>query len=285
MKRLLAALLAALLLLTLAACQKTQDPGPEEPDEPVIGEPDTPEETPEEPEDTQEPEEPDGTTDEPEDTQEPETNPDIPEGGAMVLAAGGDGYAGEGTQVAYDIYVPKVETGNEQVDQIINDYYANQEKKLLDQAAGELVERAADEGRELTVLSNFNVERNGDGILSIYRNVIVREVDTGLEDITAYAETFDLTSGGLMTADAFFDTDEATYTQRLVDCVRRQIREDPYHDQNYFAQWEDAAQRQFNRDQFYVTEDGYTVFYQQHSLGYEIHCYEIPWSQLADILA
>ena len=47
----------------------------------------------------------------------------------------------------------------------------------------------------------------------------------------------------------------------------------------------DAAQRQFNRDQFYVTEDGYTVFYQQHSLGYEIHCYEIPWSQLADILA
>ena len=282
-KRLLAALLAVLLLLALGACKQETAPDPELPDDPVREEPETPEETPDEPEDAQKPEESD-EPEEPEDTREP-AEPEIPAGEAQVLSVGGDGYAGEGTQVAYDIWVPEVNTGSGQADQIINDYYANQEKKLLEQAETELTERAAEEGSELALVAEFEVTRNSENILSILRTVKVLDYKTGLEETTLSAETFDLESGGLMTADAFFDAGEETYTQRLVDCVRRQIREDPYHDQNYYAQWEDAAMRQFDRDRFYVTEDAYVVFYQQHQLGFETHAYEIPWSQLADILA
>ena len=275
MKKQLSVLLAAALLLTLAACKKA-DAGPQPPvDPPVSEEPETPE-PPVSPGGPEEPDEPG----EPETPAPPAEPPEA--GAATVTDAVSEGSVEE--LVSYQFHLPEITAGDASVSQILNDYYASVYGKLGDLCYGEIYEQAIDQHTVLHVTADYQVMYSSGGRLSILRHVTVTDQQTGVAEVTAYAETFNLENGGLLTAGDFFDADEQTYTARLVDCVRRRIQEDPYHDQNYFSQWEDLTQAAFSKDQFYVTDGYYAVFYQENDLGGAAETvFEIPWSQLEDL--
>ena len=278
MKRGLAALLALMLLL-FTACGRETPETPEEPEQPVVTDP----EEPDVPEEPGGPEEPD-SQDEPDVPEEPgDTDTQQPPADGDVVTQ--NEYEGDAGQVRYTGRVPTFHTGSEDVDQILNQYYSVQWQKIVERAAGELSEQAEAEGTTLLVEADYTVERCDEEILSICRTVSVTNGGGGTET-TRYGETFALDSGGLLTAGDFFAVEPTEYGQRLADCVRRQIREDPYHSEHYFAQWEELAATELDQNRFYVTSDAYCVFYPEGALGWEAKTvFEIPWSQLADILA
>ena len=270
MKRLLAALLAAVMLLTLAAC-KQEAPDPVEPEEPEITEPVTPEE-PEEPEEPETPEEP-------EEPEEPETPDEPVEGAATVEDQVTEGQVEEA--ISYRITVPKISTGDAAADQILADYYTSAAGKVEDLCYGELYEEALESQGMYHVEAEYVVECNDGEVLSIRRTVTTTDLRTSQAQVKLYAETFALPGGGLLTASDFFTVDP---TDRLVEQVRRIISEDPYHDQNYYSQWSDLCQSAFNKDQFYITDGFYVVFYQEGDLGNGGKTvFEIPWDSLRDI--
>ena len=275
MKRLLAALLAALLLLTLSACR--EEPAPAEPSEPETAAPAEPaEETPTEPEDPA-PAEPAEPAEEP----EPETpSPDESDGGApAVEPLVTEGLVEE--SVSYRIDSPRVSTGDEATDQILNDYYTAADGKVEDLCWGEVYEEALSAHALYHVESGYAVMRGDASVLSIRREVTVRNLTAGTQQTTLQAETFALPGGGLMTIRDFFTEDPAG---RLVEQVRRQISEDPYHDQNYYPQWSELCESAFRPEQFYVTDGAIVVFYQEGDLGPGGKTvFEIPWDALRDI--
>lgn len=277
MKRLLAALLAALLIWTLAACK--EDTAPVDPDEPEITESQDTEEPEGQdvPNESGEPETPDGT-EEPA-TETPETTGPSADGTAAVTDQVTEGMVEE--TLSYRITMPKISTGDAAADQILSDYYASAAGKVKDLCYGELYEEALEAQTMYHVETEYFVERNDGNLLSIRRTLIVTDLKgTGIWT-TMYAETFSLPGGGLMTAGDFFITDP---TDRLVEQVRRIISEDPYHDQNYDPQWSDLCASTFNKDQFYVTDGFYVVFYQDGDLGLGGRTvFEIPWDSLRDI--
>lgn len=273
MKRMLAALLAALMLLSLAACKK--DETPVEPEEPEITEPQEPETT--EPEE-EVPEEPDEPAEPDEGTADPEPTAPV-EGAAAVEDLVTEGLVEEA--ISYRITVPKISTGSADADQILSDYYTSAAGKVEDLCWGELYEEALTDQAMYHVEADYVVERNDGEVLSIRRTVTVTDLGTSKARVTLYAETFSLPGGGLMTASDFFTADP---TDRLVEQVRRSISEDPYHDQNYYPQWSDLCRSAFNKDQFYVTDGFYVVFYQEGDLGQGGRTvFEIPWDSLKDI--
>ena len=279
MKRLLAALLAALLIWTLAACK--EDPAPVDPEDPEITEPqDTEEPTDQAPDGSETPE----TSEDPEAPGETPETPETqtPDGGspASVTDQVTEGQVEE--SISYRITMPKVSTGDAAADQILADYYAAAAGKMEDLCYGDLYTEAMDNQTMYHMDTTYSVEQNDGSVLSIRRTVTITDLKSNDLRSTIYAETFALPGGGLMTADDFFLTDP---TDRLVDQVRRIISEDPYHDQYYDAQWSDLCRSAFNKDQFYVTDGFYVVFYQDGDLGPGgTTLFEIPWSALRDIV-
>ncbi len=277
MKHILPLLLAALLLLSLAACQKTE-PEPETPVEtPTVETPETPE-VPAEPEAPEVPETPEAS-------EEPEAPAEVPADTAAVSTMTVADSIEE--SVSYYLELPEITAADEDVSEILNAYYQSVAGKLKDLAWGEVYEQAIAEHTVLHLDAAYEVMRNDGDILSIYRTVTLdAPMADGLPEVTAYAETFDLKTGGLLTASDFFDADEAAYTERLTQCVAQLISEDPYHDQSYTASWETAVRERFDPTRFYVTDDAYVVFYQDGDLGWFVDAatFPIPWSRLADLV-
>ena len=277
MKKLLAALLAVLLLLGITGCHTEKTPEePEIPDEtvtePVEEEPDTP---------------PPQELDTPEDDQEQEDNQEetpVTDGalGAEMTVVETENSIED--RVTYLITMPSVSTGDSAVDTILNDYYSNQTGKVEDLCWGEIYEQAINDHVSFEVMTNFSVKENTPERLSIVRQTIVTNTHTQERTITQQAETFRLSDGALLLANDFFSVDEAAWTNRVVDLVRRSISENPYHSETMSAQWSDLAYSAFNKDQFYVTPDAFCVFYQDGALGQEgVMEFELPWTDLQGI--
>lgn len=279
MKKLLAALLAVLLLVGVTGCHKEKTP-----EEPEVPEQTVTEPVEEEPDDSQ-PQEPET----PEDNQEQEDNQeDIPatngELGAELTVVETENSIED--RVTYLITMPSVSTGDSAVDTILNDYYANQTGKLEDLCWGEIYEQAINDRLSFYLTTNFNVEENTPERLSIVRQTIVTNTHTQESTITQQAETFRLSDGALLLANDFFSVDETAWTNRVVDLVRRSISEDPYHSETMSQQWSDLAYSAFNKDQFYVTPNAFCVFYQDGALGQEgVMDFAIPWTELQGITA
>ena len=189
-------------------------------------------------------------------------------------------------RVTYLITMPSVSTGDSAVDTILNDYYSNQTGKLEDLCWGEIYEQAINEHVSFDVMTNFSVKENTPERLSIVRQTIVTNTHTEERTVTQQAETFRLSDGALLLANDFFNVDEAAWTNRVVDLVRRSISENPYHSETLSSQWSDLAYSAFNKDQFYVTTDAFCVFYQDGALGQEgVIEFELPWTDLQGITA
>lgn len=279
MKKLLAALLAVLLLVGVTGCHKEKTP-----EEPEVPEQTVTEPVEEEPDDSQ-PQEPET----PEDNQEQEDNQeDIPatngELGAELTVVETENSIED--RVTYLITMPSVSTGDSAVDTILNDYYSNQTGKLEDLCWGEIYEQAINDHVSFDVVTNFSVQENTPERLSIVRQTIVTNTHTQESTVTQQAETFRLFDGALLLANDFFSVDETAWTNRVVDLVRRSISEDPYHSETMSQQWSDLAYSAFNKDQFYVTPDAFCVFYQDGALGQEgVMDFAIPWTELQGITA
>ncbi len=211
--------------------------------------------------------------------------PDLPTeaGTASVAFSQSSGSVEE--SVSWSIQLPQVSTASAAADEAIGAYYEGVSKKLRGLAQGEVYEQSLSEHSVLHLAVESSVERNGGGLLSISRTVAIYDLqDGGSTQVTSCAETFDLSTGGLVTPDDLFDTDEETWTARLLQCAARQIREDPSHETSYDPQWEALLAQRFERDQFYLTDEAYVLFYQIGDLRDGSATFPVPWRQLADIL-
>lgn len=278
MKKQLIPFLTALLLLTACAKETENGPAPSPEPEPSISEP------------APAPEGPPSETSPAPSPAEPEPAPALapsPETGVEVRIEERTESVEE--SASYDIRIPVVEDGGEGA-QAINAYYEAVAKKLQSLTYGEIYEQSLDRQTILTLIGDCSVQRNDGKILSIRRGVAVYdmrpgtgEFSTGLQ-YTQYAETFDLETGGLLTADEIFDADQSIYTERLIENVTRYIREHPDDSYGWAAGWETRAAERFDRNRFYLTGDAYVVWYDDGEICPGIREIPIPWRQLADIL-
>lgn len=271
MKRTIAALLAALLLLSLAACQKEQPPEPT-PQPPTVTKP-TPPEKPAQPEPEPQPD--------PEPLPPDQDEPQVSQVEVSTLERTDSIEDG----VSYVIRVPQVTMEPAAAGQTINDYYTSVAGKLGDLAWGEVYEAAQSQHTVLQLDAGFKVTCNQDDRLSVVRTTAVVDQSTGAIDATLAAETFNLQNGGLLMLDDFFSVPEAQYIPRLTQAVAAQISNDPYHSDNYDAQWQSLLVSTFDKTQFYVAPDALWVFYQHGDLGSgATTTFSIPWTSLTDIL-
>lgn len=275
MKKLFAALLAVLLLVGVTGCHKEQTPDEVEvPNETVT--------EPEQPDTAEEPEQPEQSEQEAPQGQEhgPATDGEL---GAELTVVETENSIED--RVVYLITMPTVSTGNSDVDTILNDYYANQTGKLEDLCWGEVYEQALNDHTSFELVTNFSVMENTTERLSILRETILTNVQTEETTITEQAETFRLSDGALLLAGDFFSVDEAAWTNRVVDILRRNISETPGYSESLDPQWSNLLWSAFDKDQFYVTPEGFGVFYQAGALGREeaLH-FEIPWTELQGII-
>lgn len=276
MKKLLAALLAVLLLVGVTGCHKEKKPQEPEISDETVTEPVT-----EEPEQPEQPEQSEQSEQEAPQGQEtgPATNGEL---GAELTVVETENSIED--RVTYLITMPSVSTGNSEVDTILNDYYGNQAGKIEDLCWGEVYEQALNEHTSFNVTTNFSVMENTPERLSILRETIITNVQAEETTTTEQAETFRLSDGALLLAGDFFSVDEATWTNRVVDVLRRSISENPHYAEILAPQWSDLVWSAFDKDQFYVTPEAFCVFYQEGALGQEnvLH-FEIPWTELQGI--
>lgn len=288
-KRILLLLTAALLL---SGCAKEPAPAPELP---VI------EPAPELPPSGQEPlPEPEPAPEQlppapaPETSMEPAPSPEPePETGNGIIVRDSEMVGTVEESISYSITVPKLEGSGDGVTSV-NAYYEQLANKLYGMAYGEIYEQSLDQHTILHLSAAFTVKRNDGKLLSIYRSAAVYDMGTGSFNTgvqyAEYAETFDMETGGLLTPSGIFDAEQAVYTERLVENVKRYIREHPGSDSpgsvRWKPEWETLAVERFDPNRFYLTDDAYVVFYDDGDLGEGEGTNEffIPWRQLADIL-
>lgn len=293
MKKLILLLLTAALLL--AACTKEAVPVPEpEPEpEPVVSQPAADPE-PAAPADEPEPAPEKEPETEPQPAPQPAHTPESEEEmGVTVDITEKSGSVEE--SVSYEIRIPALEGAGSGA-AAINAYYEGVANKLHDMAYGEIYEQALDRHAVLELVGDCTVERNDGKLLSVRRSVAVYEMQPGTGEwnvgvqYSEFTETFDVETGGLLTPGDIFDAEQAVYTERLVDNVRRYIREHPGSDSPgsvyWRPEWETLAAERFDPNRFYLTSDAYVVLYAEGELGEGMGTdeFHIPWRQLADIL-
>lgn len=265
MKRLSALLAALALVLALSACGSDSQDTTNRPDSDTA---EVPQETPDSPDSQDTPDSDDDSSDS-----------DAP---ARVPAAEVHENADEGEVselVTWDLSVPQVETGNTEVDTILNDYYDNLLHKYRDLAGGEMLEQAAQYGTTGNVESSYSVTYNGGSTLSILRSVTTTVADRS--ETTLYAETFDTATGGLYTAEVLFTAED--YAARLQSCVIDQISAGST--ELFYEDWRTAVASGFSSDAFFLTEDGYGIFYPADTLCDATIQLVIPYADIADIFA
>jgi hypothetical protein len=109
--------------------------------------------------------------------------------------------------------------------------------------------------------ANYSVECNDGRYLSIRRDDI--RFDGGLRDIASVTgETFDLSTGALVTLDDLAAGGADIFREQLAALVCAQIAQDA---ENYFAPYERLTREL--TPQFCLTEEGLTLFYQVYELA------------------
>jgi hypothetical protein len=268
MKRLSALLAALVLVLTLSACGADSQDTSNLPDNDTA---EVPQETPDSPDsqdsqDTPDPDDDSSNSDATERIPAAEVHENVDEGEVSEL-------------VTWNLSVPQIETGNAEVDTILNDYYDNLLHKYRDLAGGEVLEQAAQAGATGNVESSYSVTYNGGSTLSILRSVTTTVADRS--EMTLYAETFDTTTGGLYTAEVLFTSED--YAARLQSCVIDQISAGST--ELFYEDWRTEVASGFSSDAFFLTEDGYGIFYPADTLCDATIQLVIPYADIADIFA
>ncbi|MDD3165272.1 MAG: hypothetical protein PHS97_05395 [Oscillospiraceae bacterium] len=146
--------------------------------------------------------------------------------------------------------------------QIIDQYYDN---------IGQVYQSHLDE--EIT--ADFTVTYNAGQTISVLRSIVLGED----ADETFRAETFDVTTGGLYTSDFLFTVDEQTYTERLTGLVAAALD----GQEGLALEWESLCVSTFDKDAFYLTPEGYGVFYQAGTLAQTPVQVIIPYDEISDI--
>jgi hypothetical protein len=264
-KQIAAGILAASMLLGgLSACSKTTQ---SEEELEVV-------ETPAEDETTQTPETPEESqpTDEPEQDEEP-VAVEIPEGEAAAVESAET--AGDVEELfSYDWSLPQVTVSDADAQAEINAYYDNVATKYNHYATGELFDEAMD-GAITGLSADYTVMRNSGNILSVRREL--REGADG-ESVTIYSETFNTENGGLFVASDFFDGDEDTWTAQLIARVTEILEASGQYDT--VSLWQDTVRQSFEKDNFYLTDTAYVVYYPAGALGDDPIEVEVPFEEL-----
>ena len=179
--------------------------------------------------------------------------------------------------VTYDITVPQIAAGSQEAADLINEYYDNLSHKYMDLAGGEVLEQAMQSGLAGTVESEYSVTYNGGHTLSILRSVTASVGER--MDTTLYAETFDTATGRLYTAEVLFSSED--YASQLIFCVTDQIAAG--NTELLYDDWQAEAASAFNTDAFFLTQEGYGVFYQADTLCDTTVQLVIPYADLAGL--
>ena len=98
--------------------------------------------------------------------------------------------------------------------------------------------------------------------------------------------------GGLITADRLFGMDHAEYSQRLRTLVLNKVDNASTDEQaqydGYFEGWRDNMMDYWQPDDFLITDDGITIFWQEYAIApyaAGMPRFDLSWEELEDMTA
>ncbi|MFI3312388.1 MAG: hypothetical protein R3Y62_00735 [Eubacteriales bacterium] len=191
----------------------------------------------------------------------------------------------QGYGLTYAIETPVFEDFPEESVEILSAYYDNLTEKYVSYAENEAVyqlESLAWDG-DFVYAWDCNVVYLSDTMVSF-----LRTAEAPTQETYYYSETFSLENGGLVTLDYLFGQEESAYRQGILDYILDFIANDDelssqlsLRDDN----WRDAVTSQLDLDQFFITEDGLSVYFQHNQLGLGVgFSIIIPWENLPEAL-
>ncbi|MGI5971069.1 MAG: RsiV family protein [Oscillospiraceae bacterium] len=202
-------------------------------------------------------------------------------------------YASDGAKIlTVTISLPEVvDDAYPEAAAIINSYYQSQQEKHLHYAETERYEYAiysytnsssAAEFTPYTSEQYFTVEFNERGYISFCR----RLVETSGESVesSVISETFEVSSGGLVTGSYLYTCSEEEFTKRVTDAIIEQI--DGLNGSGFYPDYEQLVRSAFIPDCFYLTPDGIAYYFQTYELAGEemgSPVFIIPYEDVEDI--
>ncbi len=183
----------------------------------------------------------------------------------------------DGDVVRLPAYGTFPQTGNADIDA-----YYQRCRDDFERKCGELAEDAGEDAAVYQSTSDYFVECNAGGVLSVSRTVHTNT--GGAHGMTVViCETFSADTGLLLTLDDFFSVGRETYTPRLLETVMGLIDANP---DLYWGDAKNLAEDFFPYDSFCVTENGVSLLFQEYTLGSYtagIVRVDVPIEKISDI--
>lgn len=154
----------------------------------------------------------------------------------------------------------------------INNYYTYVANKLLNHCEKTLYKFALDAynamsaGIPFSVTMTYEITKNAGGVLSLFSDVY--EYMGGAHgNTTRYGDTWSLRNGYPIAISSLFPK-KAKYKKMIIAFVIQQAEDNLQHGGDiYYADFRPLIQKKYSEDNFYLTEDGLAIFYQQYDIA------------------
>ena len=199
------------------------------------------------------------------------------------------------TLVTYDIALPQISGAG--VADTINTYYngemtdflyvVNTELTAVAEINLESAENGGTDYMSCYANQNYDVRYSDDSLLSISRSMDIYYGSVSV-DLSQKAETFDMLTGQMITLDQLFIVSQDVYIRRLTEEVAAQIAAQGGVEAGYYENYAERAQQYFYQENYYLTQNGITVFYPTITVApmvLGLCSFEIPYGDLSDILS
>lgn len=153
---------------------------------------------------------------------------------------------------------------NANIDRQLNQFLRDNESNLFPEAVRVYKEAVANgyPVRPFESLLVYEVTYNGNGLLSLYRDRY--DYTGGAHGNTLrQSDTYSLKTGSILPLPAFFP-DGFNYTKFLIEEILKLARKDP---SIYFENYEELIVKYFNPRNYFLTEKGIAIYYQQYEIA------------------
>jgi len=177
---------------------------------------------------------------------------------------------------------PAVRLENQSAAEIINNYYTLLSAKVKDYVEGDLTPNPMTE-EYFTVTAEYTVTYFAENRLSILWEVTTASSLQTPFATAVSAASFDTQTGNLLTFDALFGKNATAVQGKFVQKARNDIgilAEEHY----YYENWWDLAETALEPDDFYLSQEGITVFYSREKLGTYTEIL-LTWESLEGLMA
>lgn len=191
--------------------------------------------------------------------------------------------------VRWTVNLPYFHDLNNEAETVINVYYENLMTKAKNLAEAGLYPRALEDYQTdpggfsaYQLTESYEISYYDGGVVSIPRTIVIEH--GGETETLMYAETFNLENGGLLIFDDFFTVSQEEAQARILEEVDARIQSGGI----FFESASEYAKNSFDKNNFYLTEDAFVIFYPEGTLAdasYGPVKFEIPFDAQGGIFA